>query len=86
MSDRALGPLPDLATRFAVSAKELANALGVSERSIRDHQPEIPHVWIGNRILFPVDQVREWLGDRAKAQRSAGEGLANEIMNEMKDT
>ena len=76
----------DLHTRLALDASELAEALGVSERLVRDMQSEIPHTWLGRRVVFPVDQVREWLGNRVEAHLSAGQGLAEEILNEMKGT
>lgn len=78
-------PVLDLSSRFSVTVAELAEALGVSRRFIRDHQADIPHVWIGKRILFPVDQVREWLRERAETERSAAEGVAEEIMKDLTD-
>ena len=76
----------ELATRFAVTAAELARALGISERLVRDHQAEFPHLWIGNRVLFPVDGVREWLRKRAEATQGAADSLADEILKEMTGT
>ena len=73
----------ELATRFAVTAAELARALGISERLVRDHQAELPHVWIGNRVLFPVDGVREWLRKRVEADQGAADHLADDILKDM---
>ncbi len=80
MAGKSPTPPPDLSTRFTVSAAELAAAFGVSERFVRDHQAEIPHVWMGNRILFPVEQVREWLQEKAQTDLAADKQLANDIL------
>jgi DNA-directed RNA polymerase specialized sigma24 family protein len=50
---------------------EAAEALGVSERHLRSHLSEIPHDYIGNRLVFPVDAVRECLRERARARVQA---------------
>ena len=81
MSDDA--PAVDLTTRFTVTAAELARALGIGVRLVRDYQAELPHVWIGNRILFPVDGVREWLRKRAEADHGAADRLADDIVKDM---
>ena len=85
MGPQGMGPI-DLATRFAVTAAELARALGISERLVRDHQAELPHLWIGNRVLFPVDGVREWLRKRAEATQGDAESLADDIFKDMTGT
>ena len=73
----------NLLSRLALSASELAEALGVSERLVRDLQSEIPHTWLGRRVVFPVDQVREWLAERcATAARDSGT-VANELLREL---
>ena len=72
-----------LATRFAVTASELACALGVSERLLRSLQAQIPHVWLGNRILFPVDAVHEWLKSEASRERDASGNIADEMLQEV---
>ncbi len=58
----------DLSNRVALSAAEVAEALGLSERKVRDLLPEIPHLYVGARVLIPVDELREWLRDRAKQE------------------
>jgi DNA-directed RNA polymerase specialized sigma24 family protein len=60
-----------LANRLALRPSEAAKALGVSERHLRSHLSEIPHDYIGNRLVFPVDAVRERLCERAKARVQA---------------
>ena len=51
--------------RLALSVKEAADAIGVSERHLRSMLPEIPHVYLHSRVVIPVDLLREWLGIRA---------------------
>ena len=58
---------PDLSRRFALTIQEATNALGVSERHVRAHLGEIPHFYLGNRLLIPVDAARDWLREQAKA-------------------
>jgi excisionase family DNA binding protein len=44
------------------SIGEAAAALSVSEKTLRSHVKSgaIPHFRMGERILFPVDRLREW--------------------------
>jgi excisionase family DNA binding protein len=55
-------PEPD---RLTVSRSEAARMLGISERLLWTwtNAGVIPHVRIGTRVLYPVDQLREWLSD-----------------------
>jgi hypothetical protein len=48
-----------LADRLALSPAEAARALGVSERHLRSILGELPHTHLGNRIVIPVDSLRE---------------------------
>ena len=76
-------PLPDLATRFALTVPEAAAALGVSERHLRDMMPELPSVHLGKRVLIPVDSLREWLQDRARTEAGRTDKIADEIMESL---
>lgn len=46
---------------LVVSLATAAKLLGCSDRHIRSHLDRIPHIRIGNRLLFRVDALREWL-------------------------
>lgn len=46
---------------LVVSLATAARLLGVSDRHVRSHLHEIPHVRIGGRLLFQVNSLRTWL-------------------------
>ena len=46
-----------LVVSFATAAK----LVGVSDRHLRKYLHVIPHIRIGNRVLFRVDALRDWL-------------------------
>ncbi len=46
---------------LVVSLATAARLLGCSDRHIRSHLHEIPHIRIGGRLLFRVAALREWL-------------------------
>jgi len=54
--------------RLALSREEAAKALGVSERHLWTYTNcgEIPHIRIGNRVLYPVDMLYDWMDKQAK--------------------
>jgi excisionase family DNA binding protein len=66
--------------RLALSLAEAARALGVSERHVREILPDLPHVHLGRRVVIPVEALREWLRDRARAERSRAERAAEELV------
>jgi len=70
---------------LALSLAEAARALGVSERHVREIPSELPHVHLGRRVVIPVDSLREWLRDRARAERSRAERAAEEIVAALSD-
>ena len=71
---------PQLGERLALRPKEAARALGLSERKLRELLPELPHLRRGGILLFPVDQLREWLAAQARADRSTVEEIAEEAV------
>jgi hypothetical protein len=75
--------LPTLDSRLALRPKEAADALGMSERKFREISSRLPAVWIDSMKLFPVEALRRWLDDQAKQQQTAGDQLANEILQEI---
>jgi predicted DNA-binding transcriptional regulator AlpA len=59
-AERALEPL-------ALRPRDAAYVLGVSERLLWDwtRNEGVPHVRIGNVVLYPVESLRRWLASRA---------------------
>ncbi len=49
---------------LVVSLATAARLLGCSDRHLRTHLFEIPHIRIGGRLLFRVESLREWLAER----------------------
>ena len=58
--------------------------LGLSERSIRQILPELPHLRIGSSVVVPVDSLRDWLREQAQAQKSGVDAAVEEIMTSIK--
>jgi hypothetical protein len=61
------GPLiqssPSSIPRLALRPRDLAAALGVSERLLQNWRRDygLPYVRLGETVLHPVDGVRAWL-------------------------
>ena len=53
---------------LTVSLATAARLLGVSDRHIRNHLAEVPHIRLGGRLLFRVESLRTWL---EKCERSS---------------
>ena len=58
-SEKELEPL-------VVNLQTAARLTGVSDRHLRKVLGEIPHCRIGNRLLFRVASLRQWLTERAQ--------------------
>ena len=71
---------PRLADRLALRVTEVAEALGLSERTVRQILPELPHVRVGSAVVIPVDQLREWLRDRAQQETGAVDRAVDEVL------
>ena len=61
MASRAAEERLHLADRLALRPKEAAEALGLSERKLREVLPQLPHVRVGGAVLLPVEALRSWL-------------------------
>ena len=72
-----------LANRIGLTVKETADALGVSERHIRELLPEIPHTRLGNRIVIPIQPLNDWLRKRAESEKQNCVDVAENILNEL---
>lgn len=67
--------------RLALRAREAAAALGISERLLWDwtRGEGVPHVRIGNVVLYPVGEVRQWLRCRAMEPAEEIPGSVNAV-------
>jgi excisionase family DNA binding protein len=64
-----IAPIRSDVPKLALTAAEAAEALGVSERHITAlvARDEIPHAYLGHRIIFPLEPLQEFL--RSKCER-----------------
>ena len=62
----------DLRGRLALTLPEVAQALGVSERHLRDLRAELPCITLGRRVVVPVDALRDWLLRRVESEHAGG--------------
>ncbi len=79
MSDRPF----HLSGRLALRPAEVAKALGLSERTIRQILPELPHLRIGSAVVVPVDALRTWLRERAKIEGSRIDTVVEEVLSDV---
>lgn len=56
-SEKGIEPL-------VVSLTTAAKLTGVSDRHLRKFLHVIPHIRIGNRLLFRIDALRDWLASQ----------------------
>ena len=82
MSTRLLS----LDTRLALRPKEAAEALGISERKLREILPEIPHVRTGGVVLLPVESLRKWLREQASAEQGRADSAVEEVFRSISTT
>ena len=72
---------PRLADRLALRPAEVAEALGLSERKLREILPELPVVRIGTAVVVPTDLLREWLRERAQQEKGAVDQAVDEVLD-----
>lgn len=60
---------PSEQPKLAVSAREAAAMLGISERLLWTwtRSGKIPHLRLGVRVLYPLDLLRVWLNQQASS-------------------
>ena len=75
----AKGPL-DLQNRVALRIPEAAQVLGICENTVRQILPELPHFHIGRRVLFPTEGLREWVRERAEAEKSRIDDAVDDVL------
>lgn len=64
----AIAPPDD---RILVSAKDAARILGVGPTKIwtMTNRMELPHVRLGKRVLYPRDELKQWVAERIQGGR-----------------
>ena len=72
-----------LEDRLALRPEEAARVLGVSERTLRAWLPELPHVRRGGVVLIPVEPLREWLKEQARAGRSRVDAAVEDALRSL---
>ena len=79
-TEEILGRHDELIPRLAFRPREAAEALGISERKLRDLLPELPHIRRGGVILIPVAPLEAWLAREAEAEMSRVDCLVSEVI------
>ena len=79
-ADRGFHP----ADRLALRPKEAAEALGVSERTLRQLAPELPRVSRGGVVLYPVEALREWLRREVRTEGDRIRIAADEALERLR--
>lgn len=66
--------------KLALSAREAAEALSVSERQLwaLTRDGVIPAVRLGGRVVYPVAVLQRWLEQQTRAGNPAGEASESE--------
>ncbi len=75
--------LPDLGRRVALRPDEVARALGIGKRTVRDILSRLPHFRIGTAVLIPVDCLKEWVRDQVEVPDKNSSHEIDEIVNSL---
>ena len=62
---------------LVVSLVTAAWLLGVSDRHVRSHLHEIPHIRLGGRLLFRLASLRDWLDQCERSTAGATKPVAS---------
>lgn len=58
---------------LALKPRDAAKVIGISERKLweitADRTSGIPFIKMGTRTLYPVKELREWLGEKCRSGR-----------------
>ena len=74
-----------IASNRRCSGPEVARALGVSERHVRDLRAELPCITLGRRVVVPLDDLRAWLQNRVETERAGGLEAVEEVIRSLRD-
>ena len=80
MSRSSPEPRAELTDRLALRPAEVAGALGLSERTIRQILPQLPHLRVGGAVLVPVEGLREWLRTQSRIEGSTVDRAVKEVL------
>ena len=72
----------DLSTRLALSVEEAALASAISEKHLRNHLCDVPHVHIGNRVVITVKPFEDWLREQVTAEKASADRIAGDVLRE----
>jgi excisionase family DNA binding protein len=79
-------PSPEMESKFkdkeGLKLEEVADYLGVSKSSIARHQEQLPHVYLGNRLIFSKSLLKEWMIEEAMDNMEVKEIKNNQIERE----
>ena len=70
--------------RLALRPAEVADVLGISERTVRDLLPELPVVRVGSCALVPVEGLRAWLRSHARIEGNRLDAMTEEILKDVR--
>ena len=73
--------LPELSQRIGLRPKEAAEALGISDRTLRTwmRNEELPFLRVAGVVLIPREELERWLKQRIEREKRA-EALVEEIL------
>jgi excisionase family DNA binding protein len=80
--DREFKDGPDLSHRLALGLEEVAAALGINEKTVRERLNEIPHTRIGRRLIFPVEPLRRWLEASVRDDRAQEDSVVERLLGD----
>ena len=72
-----------LSDRLALNVEEAAAAIGVSVRHLRSILPAIPHIYLGNRLVIPVEPLREWLREQTLTEKARADQIVEEVLRDL---
>jgi hypothetical protein len=72
-----------LSDRLALRPREVAEALGLSERSLRGLLPQLPVVRTRGAVLLPVEALRDWLLNTARSEGDKAKNVAQEVLQDL---
>jgi len=72
-----------LAGRLALRPVEAAEALGISERKLRQLLPRLPHVRLDGVVVLPVEGLRRWLAENVETGQSRVDAAVGDVLSEL---
>jgi hypothetical protein len=72
-----------LSDRLALKVDEAAAAIGVSVRHFRSILPAIPHLYLGNRLVIPVEPLKDWLREQTLTEKARADQVAEEVLRDL---